>query len=176
MEVFAKLKHLRIAPRKIRLIADLLRGKSAEEAGHILIYIVKRGKDPIKKLLESAIANAKNNLGLNEKTLVVSRIFVDEGPKLKRWMPRARGRAARIEKKISHITLVLEGEKKEKPAPAKKEYSKNTKEKKEKPAEKEVIVEKNKEPVKPVKTERKERRRLSPKKGIFKKVFRRKAF
>jgi large subunit ribosomal protein L22 len=112
MEVKAKLRYLRIAPRKVRLVADLIRGKSAEEAEKILNFTKKRAALPILKLLKSALANAKNNYRLEEKNLFISKIFVDEGPRLKRILPRARGRADIIQKKMSHVTLVLE-EKKE---------------------------------------------------------------
>lgn len=104
----AKLRYLRIAPRKVRLVADLIRGKSVEEAQTILNFTVKRAAQPLLKLLKSAIANAKNNFQLEEANLYISKILVDEGPKYKRWMPRARGRASLIQKKTSHITLILD--------------------------------------------------------------------
>ena len=107
MEVIAKLRYLRIAPRKVRLVADLVRGKSVEEATHILNFTRKRAAKPILKLLNSAIANASHNFQLKKENLYISKIVVDEGPKLKRWRPRARGVAYEIQKKTSHITLVL---------------------------------------------------------------------
>lgn len=107
MPVTAKLKYLRIAPRKVRLIADLIRGKSVEEAQTILNFTVKKATFPLLKLLKSAIANAKNQSQLEESNLYISKILVDEGPKYKRWMPRARGMASEIQKKTSHITIVL---------------------------------------------------------------------
>lgn len=108
MQVKAKLNYLRIAPRKLRLLADLIRSKKIEEAQAILNFTVKKGSDPILKLLASALANAKNNFQLDPSNLYISKITVDEGPKYKRWMPRARGNAAEIQKKTSHITLVLD--------------------------------------------------------------------
>lgn len=108
MPVVAKLRYLRIAPRKVRLVADLIRGKKIEEAENILNFTQKRVALPLLKLLKQAIANAKNNFNLDEKNLYISKILVNEGPKLKRILPRARGRADTIQKKTSHITLVLD--------------------------------------------------------------------
>lgn len=107
MEVTAKLRYLRIAPRKVRLVADLIRGKNVEEATHILNFVRKRAAKPILKLLNSAIANATHNFQLKKENLYIAKITVDEGPKLKRWRPRARGIAYEIQKKTSHVTLVL---------------------------------------------------------------------
>ena len=106
-EVVAKLRYLRIAPRKVRLVADLIRKKPVNEALVILDFTRKKAALPLKKLLNSAIANAKNNFQLDPSNLYISKITVDEGPKYKRWMPRARGRADLILKRTSHITLVL---------------------------------------------------------------------
>ena len=108
MQVSAKLKYLRIAPRKVRLVGDLIRGKSADEAQNILNFTQKKVALPILKLLKQTIANAKNNFHMEEKSLYISKILVDEGPKLKRVRPRAKGHADEIQKKTSHITLVLE--------------------------------------------------------------------
>jgi len=114
MKVNAKLRYLRIAPRKVRLVADLIRGKKAQDALILLDFCLKRAALPLKKLLQSALANAKNNFQLDEKNLWISEIRVDEAPKLKRWRARARGRAMQIQKKASHITLVLSPLKEEK--------------------------------------------------------------
>jgi len=108
MFVNAKLRNLRIAPRKVRLVVDLVRGKKVSEAQAILKFVAKKGAEPVFKLLNSAVANAKNNFQIDSENLFISKITVDEGPKLKRWMPRARGSASEIQKKSSHITLVLE--------------------------------------------------------------------
>ena len=108
MFVTAKLSYLKIAPRKVRLVVDLIRGKSVEEAQAILRFTVKKGAEPLLKLLKSATSNAKNNFQLEESNLYISKILVNEGPKLKRWMPRARGQAYEIQKKTSHIILTLD--------------------------------------------------------------------
>jgi large subunit ribosomal protein L22 len=96
----------------MRLVADLIRGKSAQEAWNILEFTPKRAAGPMKKCLESAIANAQNNNELSPESLTVHRVMVDEGPTLKRFRPRARGRASAIKKRTSHITVVVapEGE------------------------------------------------------------------
>lgn len=107
MEATAKLNNLRIAPRKIRIIADVIRDKKVEEARDILNFSIKKGSLPLLKLLNSALSNASSAYGLDSNNLYISKITVDEGRKLKRWRPRARGSAARIEKKTSSITLVL---------------------------------------------------------------------
>ncbi len=108
MSVIAKLRYLRITPRKVRLVTDLIRGKTVEQAQHILNFTIKRTSGPLLKLLKSAIANAKNNFHLDEANLYISKILVDEGPKNKRFLARARGRADQIEKKSSHITIALD--------------------------------------------------------------------
>ncbi len=108
MAVIAKLNNLRISPRKVRLVADMVRGKKANNAQAVLGFCIKKGALPMKKLLESAIANAKNNFKLEEKDLFISLIKVDEGRTMKRWRARARGRACRIEKKTSNITLAVD--------------------------------------------------------------------
>ncbi len=117
MAVIAKLNNLRISPRKVRLVADMVRGKKANNAQSVLNFCIKKGALPIKKLLDSAVANAKNNFQMEEKDLFIALLKVDEGRTLKRWRARARGRACRIEKKTSNITLGLDifrDEKKEK--------------------------------------------------------------
>lgn len=108
MKIKAKLKHLRIAPRKVRLISDLIREKSVEEAQAILNFTNNRAAPVLLKLLRQAVANAKNNFQLDESNLYIQKITVDEGPKLKRWRPRARGMAYPIQKKTSHITIILD--------------------------------------------------------------------
>ncbi len=110
----AQLNHLRVAPRKTRLVADMIRGKSAVEAEAILKQVIKRSADPMAKLLKSAIANAKHNFKIEKKDLKISKVTVDEGPMLKRGMPRSRGQVFPIQKKTSHIILELEQIKTEK--------------------------------------------------------------
>jgi len=108
MPVTAKLRHLRITPRKVRLVADLMRGKKVEEAQNILNFTIKKAASPLLKLLRSAVANAKNSFRLDESNLYISKILVDEGPKYKRWRARARGSADLIQKKTSHVTIILD--------------------------------------------------------------------
>ncbi|MBZ9578428.1 50S ribosomal protein L22 [Patescibacteria group bacterium] len=108
MKITAKRRYLRIAPRKVRLVADLIRGKRVSEALTLLKFLPKKAAPVLTKLLKQAIANATHNFQLPESNLYVYKIFVDEGPKLKRWRPRARGQAFEIQKKTSHITLILD--------------------------------------------------------------------
>ena len=108
MEVRAKLSHLRIAPRKVRLVADLVRGKKTATAQNLLNFTRNKSAAIILKLLNQAVANAKNNSKLDETNLFISKITVDAGPILKRFRPRARGSANEIQKKTSHITIILD--------------------------------------------------------------------
>jgi large subunit ribosomal protein L22 len=105
-EAIAKLSNYRQSPRKVRLIADLIRGKSADRAIALLANLPKRGSEPMQKLVRSAIANAQAK-GIPSSELYVSEIQVNGGVVFKRMMPRARGRGAAIRKKSSHITLAL---------------------------------------------------------------------
>lgn len=105
MEVVAKLKGARLSAQKARLVADQIRGKGVEEALLILTYSPKKGAEIIKKVLDSAIANAEHNEGADVDELKVSTIFVDEGLTMKRISPRAKGRADRIFKRSCHITV-----------------------------------------------------------------------
>jgi len=105
VEVAAKLKGARISAQKVRLVADQIRGKSVESALEILQFSGRKGADIIKKVLESAIANAEHNDGADVDELKVSTIFVDEGMTMKRIKPRAKGRADRIFKRSCHITV-----------------------------------------------------------------------
>ncbi|PTQ51244.1 MAG: LSU ribosomal protein L22p (L17e) [Brockia lithotrophica] len=100
-------RHVRIAPRKLRLVADLVRGKQALHALAILRFTPKRGAKIVEKTIRSAMANAENNHEMDVEKLYVKEIYVDEGPRLKRWRARAMGRAARIIKRTSHLTVVL---------------------------------------------------------------------
>lgn len=112
MEAKAVARYIRISPRKARLVADLVRGKEVGEALTILRFTPRKAARLIEKVLNSAIANAEHNLELATDSLIVRRAFVDEGPTMKRWRPRAFGRANRINKRMSHITIVV-GEKEE---------------------------------------------------------------
>jgi len=105
MEVAAKLKGSQISPQKVRLVADQIRGKGVEEALDILTFSPKKAAAIVKKVLDSAIANAEHNEGADVDELKVSTIFVDEGVTLKRLRPRAKGRADRIFKRSCHITV-----------------------------------------------------------------------
>lgn len=107
MEARAYLKYARIAPRKVQIVLDLIRGKDINKAMAILKYTNKAASEHLLKLLRSAIANAENNNHMNRDDLYISQCFVCQGPSLKRIRPRAQGRAFRILKKTSHITLVL---------------------------------------------------------------------
>lgn len=107
-------RYIRISPYKARKVMDLVRGKDVEEARRILAFTPGHASMEIVKVLESAVANAENNNDLRADDLVVDGCWVDEGPTLKRWRPRAHGRATRIRKRTSHLTIVLSpGEKKE---------------------------------------------------------------
>tara|TARA_B100000519_G_scaffold197059_1_gene204294 strand:+ start:371 stop:706 length:336 start_codon:yes stop_codon:yes gene_type:complete len=111
MEVTARLKGARMSAQKARLVADQIRGKEVGEALNILSFSTKKGAHLVRKLLESAVANAEHNEGADVDELSVSRIFVDEGLTMKRLRPRAKGRADRILKRTCHITLaVADGE------------------------------------------------------------------
>jgi len=107
MEVRAKLSNLRTAPRKVRLVADLVRGKKMVEAQNILSFTVNKTARNILKLINSAEASATHDFHLDKANLFVSKIMVDEGPKLKRWHPMSRGRAFTILKRSSHIVVIL---------------------------------------------------------------------
>ncbi|BEV72367.1 MULTISPECIES: 50S ribosomal protein L22 [unclassified Paludibacterium] len=107
MRVSAYLKSVRLSAQKGRLVADLVRGKSVEEALNILTFCPKKGAGLVKKLLESAIANAEHNEGADIDTLKVETIYVDKGPSLKRFTARAKGRGNKIEKQTCHIMLTV---------------------------------------------------------------------
>ena len=107
MQVQAILKGARLSAQKARLVADQVRGKNVEEALDLLTYSTKKGADVIKKLLNSAIANAEHNEGADVDELKISKIYVDEGMTMKRIMPRAKGRADRILKRSCHISIIV---------------------------------------------------------------------
>jgi large subunit ribosomal protein L22 len=125
MEATAKLRYLRITPRKVRAVADLIRGKNVSSALATLAFVEKRAAEPVAKLLRSAVANAevasKNQVDVDQ--LRVKSLMVDQGPSLRRFMPRAMGRAFKILKKTSHIALTISDEaapKKKRVKPARK--------------------------------------------------------
>ena len=107
MEAKAYLKHLRITPRKVKIVCDLIRGKDVKYAEAILKHTPKSASEPLWKLLKSAAANAENNHEMNPEKLYISEVFVAPGSTMKRVMPRAQGRAYRILKRTSHVTMVL---------------------------------------------------------------------
>ena len=108
MEASAKLKFVRLSPQKTRLVADMVRGKAVQEALNILKFSPKRPADVVAKLVRSAVANAEQ-MGVSDvDRLFVKALFVDQGPVLKRFMPRAQGRATKIRKPTSHITVILD--------------------------------------------------------------------
>jgi len=107
-------KFIRISPRKLRYAADVVRSKKVEEAVDILTFTQKKAALILKKAVESAAANAMENHDMNEDDLVIAEVFVDEGPILKRFRPRARGRATKIRKRTSHLTVIVsDGKEKE---------------------------------------------------------------
>jgi large subunit ribosomal protein L22 len=107
MKVRAQAKYIRQSPYKVRRVLDLVRGLPVEEAEHLLRHVNRRAAEPVTKVLKSAVANAEHNHALDALDLVVAEAFADEGPTLKRFRPRARGRATRINKRTSHITIVV---------------------------------------------------------------------
>jgi large subunit ribosomal protein L22 len=167
-QVIAKLNHLHIAPRKVRLVANAIKGLSINEAEAQLLFRPQRSSEPLLKLLRSAIANAKNNQKLNPDTLFVQSIKVDQGPTMKRFLPRAMGRATPIHKKTSHVVIVL-GEKTNLAAP---KFNIPT-------AAKKIKAQKTSHAAKPVKakqeSEAASQQKPKEKVGILKRMFRRKS-
>ena len=107
LEARATLRYARISARKVKIVADLIRGKDAQEALSIVKFTPKASSEVIEKLLKSAIANAENNHGMNRGNLIVSEIYANQGPTLKRIRPAAKGSAVRIRKRTSHVTIKL---------------------------------------------------------------------
>ena len=107
MEVKATAKYIRIAPRKLRIVMNLIRGKKVNEAFAILQFTPKVGSEVVEKVLRSAVANAEHNNDMNVDNLVVSSCFVDQGPTMKRIHPRSRGQAFKILKRSSHVTVCV---------------------------------------------------------------------
>lgn len=111
MKVRAQAKYIRQSPFKVRRVLDLVRGLPVEEAEQVLAHVNRRAAEPIVKVLRSAVANAEHNHSLDSGDLVVAEAYADEGPTLRRFQPRARGRANRIRKRTSHITIIVADEK-----------------------------------------------------------------
>ncbi len=105
--VRASARYVRIAPRKVRVVADQIRGKDLEEALALLRFSPRGAAETVRKVLESAAANAENNFDLDPEEMKIAQISVDEGPTMRRYRPRARGRATRIEKRTCHINVAL---------------------------------------------------------------------
>ena len=108
MEAKAVARFIRISPQKARLVADAVKGQKVDSALNVLRFLPKKGAKVLRKVMESALANASQNQAIDVDTLYVKNIYVDGGPSLKRTSPRAMGRATRIIKRTSHITVVLE--------------------------------------------------------------------
>lgn len=111
IEAKASLKFARISARKVKIVADLIRGKNADEALAIVKFTPKASSEVIEKLLKSAIANAENNHGMKHENLYIAEIYANQGPTLKRIRPAAKGSAVKIRKRTSHITIVLRDDK-----------------------------------------------------------------
>ena len=106
--VKAQSKYVRQSPYKVRLVLNLIRGLEVNEALNVLMFTKRKAADEIKQVLESAVANAETNLGINSSNLFISKAIADEGPTLKRFRPRARGMAGRINKRTCHLLIELE--------------------------------------------------------------------
>ena len=107
----ATARYIRISSRKVKVVIDLIRGKSVNEAMGILMFTPKAAAEPVLKVLKSATANAENNMNLSADDLYVAEVFANQGPTLNRFRPRAQGRASRIRKRTSHITIILDEKK-----------------------------------------------------------------
>ena len=107
MKVKAQAKHIRQSPYKVRQVLNMVRGLPVTEARGVLRLANRKATGAVSKCLESAVANAEHNFALDADELVITEAFADEGPTLKRWRPRARGRASRINKRTSHITIIV---------------------------------------------------------------------
>jgi large subunit ribosomal protein L22 len=182
MQVSAQLNNLRKSPRKVRLVANMLKGIPVKDAEEQLKFLVKGSVPSFVKLLKSAVANAENNLGLDKSNLFIKDVIVNESKKLKRWLPRAHGRASLLLKRTSNVKIILEelvegkGRKKVKKQEikdikGKPEISKKEKEKTEEAKEekKEIV----KERVEKEFTD--EKKKTEKSKGFLKRVFRRKS-
>ena len=107
MKVKAQAKYIRESPYKVRRVLDLVRGMPVEEAQLMLGHLNRGASQPVSKVLKSAVANAEHNFALEADELIIAEAYADEGPTLRRFRPRARGRATRIDKRTSHITIVV---------------------------------------------------------------------
>lgn len=179
MQVNAKLDNLRKSPRKVRLVADLLRGLEVAKAESQLKFLMKGSAPHFEKILKSAVANAENNFGLDKDNLYIKDVIVNEGGKLKRWLPRAHGRASLILKRTSHIEIILaeivEGKGRKKVTKQeikdvkKTEIEKKVSEEEVKEEKKEILKEKDEKEFSD------EKKKAADSKGFLKRVFRRKS-
>jgi large subunit ribosomal protein L22 len=108
MEIIARARMIRISPRKVRLIGELIKKKNINDASGLLTYMPQKASDILKKLLDSAVANAKQRKYVDIDNLFVKNVIVDGGPVMKRFLPRAMGRATKVRKRMSHITMILD--------------------------------------------------------------------
>ncbi len=169
----AKLRFLRMSPRKVRLVVDLVRGLDVDKALAQLRFSQKDAARPVRKLIESAVANAVNNHKLNRESLFVESIAVDQGPTIKRFRPRAFGRATMIRKRMSHITLTLaerEGKVVEKPVTEKKAAVKKVAADKKVSEKKTVAKKASAKPVKKPAAKKPAAKKTASKKSAVKKV------
>ena len=132
MQARAEAKYIRMSPRKVRLVVDLIRGMGIQEARHQLAFSRKAAAGPVLKVLNSAIANAENNMGLNTEDFRVVEARVNDGPTIKRFMPRAHGRATPLRKRMSHIAVAVGDGKEEIAAPREEKATKRVAEVQEK--------------------------------------------
>lgn len=179
MQVSAKLKNLRKSPRKVRLVSDMLKGLDVEKARDQMKFIVKGSVPFFEKLLKSAVANGENNFGLDKGNLYIKDITVNEGPKMKRWLPRAYGRASLILKRTSNIEIILDERVKGKGR--KKVQKQEIKDIKKTETAEKIGKEEAKEEKKEIVKEKEEKEFIDEKKkaaeskGFLRKVFRRKS-
>lgn len=144
MQVSASTQSVRISPRKIRLVIDQVRGLPVTKAEQILLYINKKGAEPVLKLIKSAVASAEHNYQLEKENLVIASITADGGFTIKRFRPRAYGRAGMIRKRTSHLTVVLEDRAEVKPEAAKPKTQKVEKTEKAEPKQEKSTTKDNK--------------------------------
>jgi large subunit ribosomal protein L22 len=171
MEIKAKLSYIRISPRKVRMVTDLVRGLRAVDAVNQLTFSIKKGSLPVLKLLNSAIANAKHNFGIEKENLYIEKLIVNTAPMMKRWKARSRGMANPIKKRSSHIELILRDASGAKVSKPFKKFEAGKGGENQEKSEKIEKVEK-----KPAFRPEKERPTKLKKEGIGQKIFRRKAF
>lgn len=168
--ITVKLRYLKIATRKVRSVADIMRGLSLREAEAQLLFSPRRASNNLLKLLRSAAANAKQQK-LNVDKLLITEVRVDQGPKQKRWMPRARGSMSPIEKRTSHVTLVLKESDTVRPV----KFVIHEKPKKQKEEKKKKVKKPEDKKKKEEKREKDEGTKQTKEPGVFRKVFRRKS-